>query len=188
MDKIYGGSSTLADSSKRMYFSKLRKIAGTKEIPNLNFLKDVDAVTKKIEAMSENPNSRRSCYIAIVSALKDKKPYKKAYAAYHAAMMGLNSKLNKDPHKDETTKKKTRKRDDGRAARQAERANGCAARNKEEMRHGPIYAAARSRCNFAVHPASPTQEPRLQQHGRGRARTRSGSELLPPRQIHFQCL
>jgi hypothetical protein len=105
MDKIYGGS-TLADSSKKMYTSKLRKIAGTKDLTNLNFLKDTDAVTKKIEALSLNPNSRRSSYIAIVTALKNKKPYKKVYDTYHAAMMGLNTQLNKEPHKDETTKKK----------------------------------------------------------------------------------
>jgi hypothetical protein len=104
-DKFFGGS-TISDSSKKIYMSKLRSISGEKDLKNLNFLKDTDAVIKRIEELSENPNTQRTAYIAISSVLKDKKPFKKMHDIYHAKMMQLNGKLNKESHKSENTKKK----------------------------------------------------------------------------------
>jgi hypothetical protein len=106
MDKIFGTESTLSEGSKKLYLSKLRSISGQKEIKNLLFLKDTEAVIKAIEAKSDNPNTQRTAYIAVCNVLKDKKPFKKQYDKYHEKMMELNGTLNKESHKSDKTKEK----------------------------------------------------------------------------------
>lgn len=102
---LFGGAS-ITDSSKKVYMSKLKKLTEDNKIPqNLNFLKDTDKMIEKIENI-ENPNTRRSYWIAVVSVLKDKKPFKKYYDVYHEKMMGINSVLNKESFKTEKTKEK----------------------------------------------------------------------------------
>ena len=103
MDVFEGGS--MSDSSKKLYASKIR-LLNDKETPKtLTFLKKTDSVLEKI-AKYENPNTRRSFYIAVVSALKDRKGFKKAYDVYHAKMMEMNATLNKESYKSEKTKEK----------------------------------------------------------------------------------
>jgi len=106
MDKIFGTESTLSEGSKKLYMSKLRSISGEKEIKNLNFLKDTEAVIKTIEEKSDNPNTRRTSYIAVCNVLKDKKPFKKQNDIYHKKMMELNDQLNKESFKSDKTKEK----------------------------------------------------------------------------------
>jgi len=102
---LFGGSS-IADSSKKIYLSNLKRLTDDNKVPvKLDFLKDTDKVIEKIEKV-ENPNTRRSYWIAVVSVLKDKKPYKKYYDVYHEKMMGINSVLNKESFKTEKTKSK----------------------------------------------------------------------------------
>ena len=100
MDLFVGGS--LAENTKKLYTSRLRKLCGKKEIDNLNFLKDTDAIIKKIDE-NENPSTRRTFYIAIVGVLKNNPKFKKMYDIYHPKMMELNSQLNKESFKSEKT-------------------------------------------------------------------------------------
>jgi hypothetical protein len=102
---LFGGS-TITDSSKKIYLSNLKRLTDDNKPPtNLNFLKDTTKIIEKIEKI-ENPNTRRSYWIAVVSVLKDKKPLKKYYDVYHEKMMGINSVLNKESFKTEKTKAK----------------------------------------------------------------------------------
>ena len=82
------------------------KILNDKEAPkSLSFLKKTDSILEKI-AKYENPNTRRSFFIAVVSALKDRKGFKKAYDIYHKNMMDMNTTLNKESFKSDKTKEK----------------------------------------------------------------------------------
>ena len=90
---------TISDSSKKLYISKLKSLAGV--VPtDFKFLKDKDAIQTKLDAQSLN--TRRSSVIAIVSALKDREP------ELHAHYTKLMDKLNKESQ--EATKHKKSER------------------------------------------------------------------------------
>jgi hypothetical protein len=101
---LFGGSEC-SDSSKKVYSSYLRKLNDGVVPTKLDYLKDTEKIIEKIEAI-ENPNTKRSAYISIVTALKNKKPYKKYYDIYHAKMMGVNAILNKESFKTDKTKER----------------------------------------------------------------------------------
>jgi len=101
---LFGGSEC-SDSSKKVYSSYLRKLNGGVVPTKLDYLKDTEKIIEKIEAI-ENPNTKRSAYISVVTALKNKKPYKKYYDIYHAKMMGVNAVLNKESFKTDKTKER----------------------------------------------------------------------------------
>jgi hypothetical protein len=102
--ELFGGSK-ISEGSKKTYLSKLKKLNGNKKPTDLNFLKDTKSILEQIEKI-ENPNTRRSSFIAVVSVLKDNKKYKKEYDVYHAEMMKINTILNKTSHKSDETKAK----------------------------------------------------------------------------------
>jgi hypothetical protein len=101
---LFGGSEC-SDSSKKVYSSYLRKLNGGIVPTKLDYLKDTEKIIEKIEAI-ENPNTKRSAYISVVTALKNKKPYKKYYDIYHAKMMSVNAVLNKESFKTDKTKER----------------------------------------------------------------------------------
>jgi hypothetical protein len=96
---------TMSESSKKVYLHNLSKLAGTKEIKTLNFLKDVKDIEEKIKSI-KNPNTQRSYWIAVVSALKDRKGFTKQYKSYHDKMRDINIILGKEAFKTDKTKKK----------------------------------------------------------------------------------
>jgi len=104
---LFGGSreKPLSEGSKKTYMSKLKKLNDNNQLVDLKFLKDTEQILKKIEEV-QNPNTRRSFIIAVVSVLKDNKKYKKEYDIYHKYMMGINGVLNKESFKSEKTKEK----------------------------------------------------------------------------------
>jgi hypothetical protein len=115
---IYGTGS-MSDSSKKLYASKIKILNGKEAPKTLGFLKKTDSILEKI-AKYENPNTRRSFYIAVVSALKDRKGFKKAYDIYHKNMMDMNTTLNKESFKSDKTKEKLNITQEQLVARQAE--------------------------------------------------------------------
>lgn len=96
---------TMSESSKKVYMNNLAKLAGTKDIKNLNFLKDTKDIQEKITSI-KNPNTQRSYWIAVVSALKDKKGFTKQYKTYHDGMLNINQVLGKQSFKTDKTKEK----------------------------------------------------------------------------------
>lgn len=107
---IYGG--TLSEGTKKTYMSNLKKINNKVEPTDIKFLKKTDIVLEKIKEIV-NPNTRRTYYISVVTALKDQPKYKKEYDLYHAEMMNINKELNTDSFKSEKTKEKHTKVDMG---------------------------------------------------------------------------
>jgi len=105
---IYGG--TLSEGTKKTYMSNLKKLNNKVDPTDIKFLKKTDIVMEKIKEIV-NPNTRRSSYIAVVTALKDQPKYKKEYDIYHAEMMNINKELNTDSFKSEKTKEKHTKVD-----------------------------------------------------------------------------
>ena len=101
---LFGGSQ-ISEGSKATYMSKLKKLNGNQIPTGLMFLKDTKTIMKKIELI-QNPNTRRSSIIAVVSVLKGNKKFKKEYQVYHAEMMKINAVLNKESFKSDSTKAK----------------------------------------------------------------------------------
>jgi hypothetical protein len=92
-DTLFEGK-TITDSSKKLYLANLMRLNGGQEIKNLNFLKDVDAIETKLNALK--PNTRRTYIIAIVSLLKtliEQAKYKKLYEKYYKILEALNAEL-----------------------------------------------------------------------------------------------
>jgi hypothetical protein len=85
---------TITDSSKKLYLANLVRLNGGQEIKNLNFLKDMEAIETKLNALK--PNTRRTYIIAIVSLLKtliEQAKYKKLYDKYYKILESLNAEL-----------------------------------------------------------------------------------------------
>jgi hypothetical protein len=92
-DSLFEGK-TITDSSKKLYLANLVRLNGGQEIKNLNFLKDVEAIETKLNALK--PNTRRTYIIAIVSLLKTlnlQPKYKKLYDKYYKILEALNAEL-----------------------------------------------------------------------------------------------
>ena len=105
--ELFGGAreKPLSVGSIKTYTSKLNKLNDDKPITDLKFIKDTEAILAKINKV-ENPNTRRSFFIAVVSLLKGNKKYAKEYDIYHKNMMDINGVLNKESFKSEKTKEK----------------------------------------------------------------------------------
>jgi hypothetical protein len=101
---LFGGSS-ISDGSKKTYMSKLKKLNQNKVPTDLLFLKDTKKILAQIDAIP-NPNTKRGAIIAVVSALKENKKFKKEFAAYHSQMMEQNTVLNKESFKSTATRAK----------------------------------------------------------------------------------
>jgi integrase len=87
----------ISDSSIKTYIRNLEKLNDDLPLNNLLFLKDVDAINKKLEKYK--PNTIRSYLISINSALetvKDKKSYKKLYETYYKMMNDKAKEIRED--------------------------------------------------------------------------------------------
>jgi len=85
---------TISESSKNLYLKNLVRLNGNQPIKNLNFLKDVEAIQKKLDELK--PNTRRTYIIAIVSLLKsmiDQPKMKKLYDKYYPSLEAINKDL-----------------------------------------------------------------------------------------------
>jgi hypothetical protein len=94
----------ITDSSKKLYIRNILKLNDGKEIKNLKFLNNEEAILGKLEKYK--PNTRRSFIISIVSLLKcmllsDDKKYKKMYDKYYAVLDGLNKELKTNNSKND---------------------------------------------------------------------------------------
>ena len=105
LDQIFAAKK-ITQSSLNLYKTKLFRLAKTKEIKNLNFLKDESVIAKEIENLK--PSTQRSYYITIVSFLKcllltDKKPiYQTLYDKYYITLKEFNTKLENTTEKTDT--------------------------------------------------------------------------------------
>lgn len=87
----------LAPSSIKLYLRNLEKLNDDQPLKNLNFLKDVSAITGKLERYKEN--TKRGYLISICSVLsldKGTKPKAKLYDDYFKLMMDKNKELKAD--------------------------------------------------------------------------------------------
>lgn len=103
----------ITDSSKTLYLKNLVRLNGGQELKNLNFLKDVDAIQKKLEELK--PNTRRTYIIAIVSLLKTliaQPKYKKLYDKYYKQLEELNKDLKTSNEKTDKEKENWISQDD----------------------------------------------------------------------------
>ncbi len=92
-DTLFDGK-TISESSKNLYLKNLVRLNGGQPIKNLNFLKDVEAIQKKLDELK--PNTRRTYIIAIVSLLKqmiDQPKMKKLYDRYYPSLEAINKDL-----------------------------------------------------------------------------------------------
>lgn len=100
-------------SSKTLYLKNLVRLNGGQELKNLNFLKDVEAIQKKLEELK--PNTRRTYIIAIVSLLKTliaQPKYKKLYDKYYKQLEELNKDLKTSNEKTDKEKENWLSQDD----------------------------------------------------------------------------
>lgn len=84
----------LAQTSIKMYLRNLEKLNDDMPLKNLNFLKDIPAITQQLEKYKEN--TKRGYLISIVSALgldKSNKVKQKLYDDYYKLMMDKNKEL-----------------------------------------------------------------------------------------------
>lgn len=84
----------LAQSSITLYLRNLEKLNDNQPIKNLNFLKDIPAITEKLKDYKEN--TKRAYLISITSVLsldKSNKNRKKLYDDYFKLMMDKNKEL-----------------------------------------------------------------------------------------------
>ncbi len=95
-------SKDLSKGSLELYITKLTKLNDNKPIKNLNFLKSVDAILKKIEKLK--PNTQRTYIISICSLLKciDDNKNKKLYDTYSKLLEKFNNELKDQTEKTET--------------------------------------------------------------------------------------
>jgi integrase len=105
LDEIFAAKKITA-SSLHLYKTKLFRLAKTKEIKNVNFLKDESDIAKNIEELKLS--TKRSYYIAIVSFLKcllitdDKPIYQTLYDKYYVTLKEFNTKLENTTEKTDT--------------------------------------------------------------------------------------
>lgn len=98
----------LAQSSIKLYLRNLEKLNDNQPLKNLNFLKDVPAITAKLERYKEN--TKRGYLISICSVLsldKGTKQKQKLYDQYFELMMNKNKELKAE----EATNEKTETQD-----------------------------------------------------------------------------
>ena len=87
----------LAQSSVKLYLRNLEKLNDNQPLKNLNFLKDVKAITEKLQPYKEN--TKRGYFISITSVLsldKTTKQKQKLYDEYFKLMMEKNKELKKE--------------------------------------------------------------------------------------------
>ncbi len=94
----------ITESSKKLYMSNLNRLLG-KGFKNLMELKDTEKICKILD--EKNINTRRTYYIAIVTALRDKKAFEKVLKIYYDKMQDTNK--NKPIKDDEKTDKQKEK-------------------------------------------------------------------------------
>jgi hypothetical protein len=80
---------TLADTTKQMYLSKLKKI-NDGDFENLDFLKDWKKVWSKISQLTTNLNTQKSFLIVVSSVLADKPEYDEVHKQYKKVLMEYN--------------------------------------------------------------------------------------------------
>ena len=93
----------ISASSRKLYSFNLRKLNGSKDIKNLNFLSKPEVIDK-LETLT--PNTRRTYIIAVVSSLKDRPEakYKKLYSKYYKMLVDINASLKNNTTKSEKQK------------------------------------------------------------------------------------
>jgi integrase len=99
----------LSPNSIRLYVRNIEKLNGKEKMKNLNFLSNVDDITKKLAGYKGN--SQRTYLISIVSVLKalkgDNKRLEKLYKTYYDKMIDIAKELKTIPtgEKSETQEK-----------------------------------------------------------------------------------
>ena len=93
----------LSESSIKNYIRNLEILNDDNPLKNLNFLKDTDNIINHLD--KKKPNTQRSYYISIVSALsvENNKKNKKIYDFYYNKMMDMNKTLKAQESKNEKT-------------------------------------------------------------------------------------
>jgi hypothetical protein len=91
----------LTENTLKLYTNNLKRLNGGVMPTSLTFLKNIEKIENKLEGYS--PNTKKSYYITIVSALKDKKIPKKTLQYYVDRMTKFNNDFNE--HKGEKTEK-----------------------------------------------------------------------------------
>lgn len=94
----------LATTSIKMYLRNLEKLNDDMPLKNLNFLKDIPAITQQLDKYKEN--TKRGYLISIVSALgldKSNKQKQKLYDDYYKLMMDKNKELKSQEASNEKT-------------------------------------------------------------------------------------
>jgi hypothetical protein len=92
-DSLFDGKA-ISESSKNLYLKNLVRLNDGQPLKNLNFLKDVEAIKTKLDALKAN--TRRTYIIAIVSLLKssiDQPKMKKLYDKYYPSLEAINKDL-----------------------------------------------------------------------------------------------
>ena len=100
---LFGGKALSANTLK-LYESNLKRLNGGVLPTSPAFLKDTEAVIKKIEKLSMN--TKKTYYITIVSYLKDKKVPKKVIKFYTDKMDELNKTFEENKGKKTETQEK----------------------------------------------------------------------------------
>ena len=96
-------SADLSAASRKLYMGNLTRLNGG-EFKNLNFVKKTEPILERIATLK--PNTGRSYLIALVSATRDKAPFKKAHDLFYSAMMESNKALRDQSAKTDSYKEK----------------------------------------------------------------------------------
>jgi len=96
----------VAESTANAYIKSLYALNGKKSFKNLSFIKDTEAIDKRLSEYAET--TQRALLATIVSALslyKNKPTFKKVYQHYYDAMMKRTEAVREQEGKNEKTEK-----------------------------------------------------------------------------------
>jgi hypothetical protein len=97
----------ISESSINLYIKNILRLNDNQVPKNLNFLKNVDLILKKIE--EKKPNTRRTYIISIVSLLRDDPKNAKLYDKYYKLLSEYNKNLKENIMKTQQIDKKRAK-------------------------------------------------------------------------------
>lgn len=90
----------ISPNSLKLYMANLKRLNDGKDIKNINFLKNIDDILKKLEHYKKN--TQRTYLISIVSLLKQDPSQTALYNKYYKLLMDYNKELQINNNKSET--------------------------------------------------------------------------------------
>ena len=97
----------ISESSANLYIKNLLRLNNKQPFEKLLFLKNIEDIDNKIEALSDNTKKTiLASIVSVLSMFKDTPAYKKVYKIYYDKMMAISSDMKKIDSADMSSKQK----------------------------------------------------------------------------------